>query len=105
MTFETISMDPATSNPANEKSFKTAYFGLSLHFLTDRRMILTHNQEVSEEKSMPGGGPAGTTLGLIMFVLLINDTANPGQKTKWGKILISPLLVSTLRSPNIDKKI
>ena len=54
-------------------------------------MLLSHNQGISELKDMPGGGPAGTTLGLIMFVLLINDTANPGQKIRWGKLLTSPL--------------
>ena len=60
-------------------------------FLTDRKKLLVHNQGTSELKNMPGGGPAGTTLGLIMFVLLINDTANPGQKVRWGKLLTSPL--------------
>ena len=51
-----------------------------LGFLTDRRMVLSHNGGKSNLKEMPGGGPAGTTLGLIMFVVLINDTANPGLK-------------------------
>ena len=60
-------------------------------FLTNRRMLLTHNGGESQLKDMPGGGPAGTTLGLIMFVILINDTANPGQKINWGKILTSPI--------------
>ena len=32
----------------------------------------------SSPKLMPGGGPAGTTLGLLMFVILVNKTANPG---------------------------
>ena len=45
-------------------------------FLTNRKMILMHNGGTSELLDMPGGGPAGTTLGLFMFVLLINDTAN-----------------------------
>ena len=60
-------------------------------FLTNRKMLLAHNQGTGELKNMPGGGPAGTTLGLIMFVLLINDTANPSQKVRWGKLLTSPL--------------
>ena len=39
---------------------------------------------------MPGGGPAGTTLGLFMFVILINDMVNPGDKIEWGRMLSSP---------------
>ena len=62
-----------------------------LGFLTDRRMVLFHNGGKSNIKEMPGGGLAGTTLGLIMFVVLINDTANPGLKQQWGKLLSSPL--------------
>ena len=50
-----------------------------------------HNGGVSQLKERPGGGPAGTTLGMIMFVILINHTANPGQKTNWGKLLTSPI--------------
>ena len=49
-------------------------------FLTNRKMLLTHNGGTSEMKDMLGGGPAGTTLGLFIFVSLINVTANPGQK-------------------------
>ena len=60
-------------------------------FLTNRRMLLLHNRSVSQLKEMLGGWPAGTTLGLIMFVILINDTANPGQKTNWGKLLTLPI--------------
>ena len=60
-------------------------------FLTNRKMLLTHNGGTSEMKDMLGGGPAGTTFGLFMFVLLINDTANPGQKIFWGKLLTSPI--------------
>ena len=40
---------------------------------------------------MPGGGPAGTTLGLLMFVVLVNDTANPGPPRNWGVLLTQPL--------------
>ena len=46
-------------------------------FLTDRRMELTYQGGKSEQKPMPGGGPAGTTLGLLMFVVLINSTGKP----------------------------
>ena len=54
-------------------------------------MELNHNGGISEVKAMPGGGPAGTTLGLLMFVVLINETANPGQAVSWGVKLTQPL--------------
>ena len=40
---------------------------------------------------MPGGGPAGTTLGLLMFIVLINNTADPGDKQAWGQLLTASL--------------
>jgi len=58
-----------------------------LGFLKERSMVLTFDGGESD----PGGGPAGTTLGLLMFVVLINNTANPGSKISWGEILTSPL--------------
>lgn len=59
--------------------------------LTDRRMELTYQGGKSEQKPMSGGDPAGTTLGLLMFVVLINNTANPGQATNWGLALTQPI--------------
>ena len=60
-------------------------------FLKDRSMVLTFDGGESDPKMMPGGGPAGTTLGLLMFVILINNTADPGNKISWGEMLTSPL--------------
>ena len=54
-------------------------------------MFLTHDGATSSRKDMPGGGPAGTTLGLLMFITLINDTANPGVRQDWGRLLSAPL--------------
>ena len=54
-------------------------------------MVLTYNGGISASKPMPGGGPAGTTLGLLMFVILINRMANPGVKQDWGSLLSSPV--------------
>ena len=62
-----------------------------LGFLTDRRLEITYQGGRSQQKPMPGGGPAGTTLGLLMFVVLINNTANPGPLTNWGHILTKPI--------------
>ena len=41
-------------------------------FLTDRELILRHKGRSSESKSMLGGGPQGTRLGLFLFLILIN---------------------------------
>ena len=54
-------------------------------------MELSYKGGVSELKSMPGGGPAGTTLGLLMFVILVNETADPGLATNWGITLSQPI--------------
>ena len=53
-------------------------------FLKDRIMVMSYKGGTSSNKAMPGGGPAGTTLGLLMFIVLINNTANPGPTGDWG---------------------
>ena len=40
---------------------------------------------------MESSRPAGTTLGLLMFVVLVNNTANPGIQRDWGELLSAPL--------------
>ena len=60
-------------------------------FLENRFMVMAYKDGVSEAKRMPGGGPVRTTLGLIMFIVLINKTADPGEKQAWGQILSAPL--------------
>ena len=41
-------------------------------FLTDRELILRYKGRTSDRKSLPGGGPQGTRLGLFLFLILIN---------------------------------
>ena len=41
-------------------------------FLTDRKMVLKYKGILSNEESLPGGGPQGTKLGLYLFLILIN---------------------------------
>ena len=41
-------------------------------FLEERRMVLQYKGCTSEEEPLPGGGPAGTKLGLFLFQVLIN---------------------------------
>ena len=44
---------------------------LVMAFLENRRMILEYKGCESEEETLPGGGPAGTKLGLFLFLVLI----------------------------------
>ena len=41
-------------------------------FLSERSIILRHNGASSSVKSLPGGGPQGTILGMFLFLILIN---------------------------------
>ena len=45
--------------------------------------------ELSETKYLPGGGPQGTLLGLLLFIVLINDVGFEGQSNNLGDILSS----------------
>ena len=42
-------------------------------FLSDRKMLVRYKGESSSVKTLPGGGPQGTLLGLLLFLVLIND--------------------------------
>ena len=41
-------------------------------FLTDRELLVRYKGKTSSRKSLPGGGPQGTRLGLFLFLILIN---------------------------------
>ena len=41
-------------------------------FLTDRMMVVRYKGETSDVRPLPGGGPQGTLLGLLLFLILIN---------------------------------
>ena len=55
-------------------------------FLTKRSMILRYKGAQSNEKSLPGGGPQGTLLGLILFLVLINDVGFENQINNAGEL-------------------
>ena len=42
-------------------------------FLTDRVLVVAYMGEDSQPKAMPGGGPQGTVLGMLLFLVLINQ--------------------------------
>ena len=58
-------------------------------FLTYRRMLVRYRGKESGIKYLPGGGPQGTLLGLLLFIILINDAGIVGQVNNAGDILTS----------------
>ena len=55
-------------------------------FLKERRMFVRFRDSFSSEKSLPGGGPQGTILALLIFLVLINDLGFKDQKNNLGEI-------------------
>ena len=60
---------------------------LVIAFLTDRTMIVRFNGKQSSSKYLPGGGPQGTLLGLLLFLVLINDLGFENQKNNAGELI------------------
>jgi hypothetical protein len=63
-------------------------------FLTERELILRYKGCKSSRKSLPGGSPQGTRLGMFLFLILINfagfDTSE--VSTNLGQQITKPLL-------------
>ena len=58
-------------------------------FLTDRQMLVRYKGKLSGVKSLPGGGPQGTLLGLLLFIVLINDVGFKEQENNAGELITS----------------
>ena len=58
-------------------------------FLTDRKMFTRYKGQMSSDKSLPGGGPQGTLLGLLLFIVLINKAGFDNQINNAGDIITS----------------
>ena len=58
-------------------------------FLTNRSMIVRYKGARSSQKSLPGGGPQGTLLGLLLFLVLINDVGFENQLNNTGEMASS----------------
>ena len=56
-------------------------------FLEDRSMLVRYKGAVSEPRQPPGGGPKSTLLGLLLFIVLINDVGFTDQTMILGKLL------------------
>ena len=60
-------------------------------FLENREMEVYFKGETSDKKSLPGGGPQGTILGMFLFLILINAAGFREKIKNTGKILTGPL--------------
>ena len=58
-------------------------------FLSERSMTVKYNGELSDAKSLPGGGPQGTLLGLLLFLVLINFCGYE-VKSSLGETITNP---------------
>ena len=58
-------------------------------FLSKRKMKVRYKSKVSSTMDLPGGGPQGTLLGLLLFLVLINDEGFEGQLNNAGELLTS----------------
>ena len=56
-------------------------------FLSDRSMIVRYQGKQSSSKYLPGGGPQGTLLGLLLFLIMINDLGFEDQKNNAGELI------------------
>ena len=65
-------------------------------FLSDRKMRVRYKGKQSSVKSLPGGGPQGTLLGLLLFIVLINDVGFDDQVNNAGEIITSKRNMKTV---------
>ena len=63
-------------------------------------MVLNHKDCTSREENLPGGGPQGTSLGLYLFFILINNAGyKPNQMNfNLGKQITQPKRKPILRT-------
>ena len=60
-----------------------------MSFLEERIMVVRYKGATSSQKSLPGGGPQGTLLGLLLFIVLINDVGFKNQTNNIGDLITS----------------
>ena len=56
-------------------------------FLKNRKMVVKHKGGRSSVKNLPGGGPQGTILALLLFLVMINDLGFDDQKNNAGELV------------------
>ena len=60
-----------------------------ISFLEDRSMFVVYKGSKSSIKPLPGGGPQGTLLALLLFLVLINELGFENQSNNAGEIATS----------------
>ena len=55
-------------------------------FLKERSMVVNYRGCQSSVKQLPGGGPQGTLLALLLFLVLVNDVGFENQQNNSGDI-------------------
>ena len=60
-----------------------------MSFLSNRSMVVRYKGAKSSTKSLPDGGPQGTLLGLLLFLVLINDAGFSDQINNAGEVITS----------------
>ena len=50
-------------------------------------MVVKHKRGHSSVKDLPGGGPQGTILALLLFLVMINDLGFENQKNNAGELV------------------
>ena len=74
-------------------------------FLSERLMVVRFKGEKSNLKTLPGGGPQGTLLGLLLFLILINSCGYEKQETNIGEKITNPKIKfapSTFHAKYVD---
>ena len=59
-------------------------------------MIVKYKGKQSSVQSLPGGGPQGTLLGLLLFIVLINDVGFEDQVNNAGEVITSKRNMKTI---------
>ena len=60
-------------------------------FLSDRHLNVRINGKKSSENDMPGGGPQGTILGLLIFIWIFNLARSPSSTSGQGEEIALPM--------------
>ena len=60
-----------------------------ISFPSDRKMRVKYKGNLSSVRFLPGGGPQGTLLGLLLFIVLINDVGFVNQVNNAGDVIRS----------------
>ena len=71
----------------NDMALPACLLKIVMAFLTDRNMVVRYKGAKSSEKYLPWGGPHGTLLGFLLFLVLINDAGFDNQINNAGEII------------------